>query len=58
MAQNYITELFEALGYDVEIQEFSFQPWWSDESNIMNLTNIMTNLENIFKLTDLFRSSL
>ena len=32
MAQDYITKQFEALGYDVEIQEFSFQPWWSDES--------------------------
>ena len=30
MAQAYIIEQFEALGYDVEIQEFSFQPWWSE----------------------------
>lgn len=32
MTQNYIIEQFEALGYDVEIQEFSFQPWWSEVS--------------------------
>ena len=29
MAQAYIIEQFEALGYDVEIQEFSFKPRWS-----------------------------
>ena len=30
MTQDYIILQFEALGYDVEVQEFSFQPWWSE----------------------------
>ena len=30
MAQDYIMEQFESFGYEVEVQEFSFHPWWSD----------------------------
>ena len=29
---DYIIEQFERLGYDVEVQPFSFTPWWSDET--------------------------
>jgi hypothetical protein len=29
---DYLIEQFERLGYDVEIQPFSFKPWWSDET--------------------------